>query len=113
MSAPVNVEAIEDAEGVEAVPAPPTWPRIVTLKHPIKFGSETITSLEFRRGQLRDMKGIKLRDDLPADDLTLIASRMCGQTTNALGLIDIEDAGEVTDIALDFYKAYLGAGRKR
>jgi len=86
------------------------WPAVIALKHPIDFGTERIVSLSFRRGKMGDMKGIKLRgDDCPTDDLLLLASRMCNQPIKVLEMLDIDDAGEVTDIALDFYAKYLGS----
>ena len=98
-----------DADEVPAA----AWPRVVTLKHPFDFGSERVTELTFRRGTMGDMAGIRLRDDIPADDLMKIAARMCGKTTNVLAKLDIDDVGEVTDIALDFYSAYLKPGKTR
>ena len=88
-----------------------SWPVKLPLKHPIEHGSERISELEFRRGRAGDMKGIALRDNLPADDLMLIAARLCGQTTKVIEKLDMDDVGEVTDIALDFYVKYLKAGK--
>lgn len=102
----------EDAGAGGEAEAPVVWPRVVKLKHPIDFGDERITSLEFRRGRVGDMKGIKHRQDLPSEDLHLIASRLCGQPIKVIELLDIEDAGEVVNIALDFYVRYLAAGKK-
>lgn len=87
------------------------WPVVITLKYPVDFGSERITQLEFRRGRMGDAKGLKLREEIPTNDLLLIASRMCGRPVAALELLDIEDGGEVTAIAMDFYVRYLGAGK--
>lgn len=89
------------------------WPFTLKLKHPVDFGSERITELVFRRGRAGDMKNIVLRDDLPANDLTLIASRLCGKPTKVIDLLDMDDVGEVNDIAMDFYLKYLAVGRKR
>jgi hypothetical protein len=102
---------VKPTEGQQ--PVKPTWPRTVPLKYPIQFGSETITQLEFRRGKAGDMKGISLKDEVPANDLMLIASRLCGRAPKVIELVDIEDIGEVTDIALDFYVSFLAAGKKR
>jgi len=91
----------------------PTWPRVVTLSHPISFGEERIASLEFRRGKLADMKGLKFGETIASADLVLIASRLCGKPVAALDLLDIDDAGEVMDIALDFFTRCLAAGKRR
>ena len=89
-----------------------TWPRVVTLKHAIEFGSEQIGSLTFRRGKLGDLKGMKLSDNVPVEQLMAIASRMCGQPTAVLDRLDVDDAGEVVNIALDFFVACLGASKR-
>jgi hypothetical protein len=100
------------ADEQQEAAAPRAWPVAVQLKHPVMFGSEQVTALEFRRGKMGDMKGIKLSgDDISADDLMMIASRMCGKPLKVLEMLDVDDAGEVTSIALDFYVSYLGAGR--
>lgn len=104
----------KEETGVDEAEAKPErqWPVTVTLKHPFDHGSERISKLEFRRGRAGDMKGIALKDNVPADDLMKIASRLCGQTVKVLEQLDIDDVGEVTDIALDFYVKYIAAGRK-
>jgi len=104
--------AIDEA-AAEAKAAEPAWPRVVVLAHPIDFGSQHITQLEFRRGKLGDIKGMKLSGELPADNLSLIASRMCGQPVAALALLDVDDAGEVMALAMDFYQRCLTAGKTR
>lgn len=98
----------------DVAPAPAVWPRVVTLSHPIAFGSEQITELTFRRGRVGDMKNIKLVEGaLPVNDIVLVASRMCGKPTQVIDLLDGEDAGEVMEIAMDFYRTCLEPGRKR
>lgn len=100
-----------EAEADETTPELP-WPRIITLAHPIDFGSQRITSLEFRRGRLGDIKGLKLSEQVPTDQLITIASRMCGQLPAVLERLDVDDAAEVMAIALGFYGKCLGGGRK-
>lgn len=91
--------------------APATWPMVIQLKVPIVFGSQTIETLEIRRGKLSDIKGMRLGGDLSASDLMTIASRISGQTTNVIERLDMEDAGEVMAVALSFYAKFLKAGR--
>ena len=92
-------------------PAPePSWPRTVTLKHPVEYDGQRITHLTFRRGKNGDMKGLKLTDGIDAADLTRIAARLCGQSVVVIDELDIDDAGEVNAIALDFYAKYLKGG---
>lgn len=103
-----TAEADEAAEAAE-----PSWPRVLTLQHPVDFGKRRIETLTFRRGKVGDARGIKLRDEIPVDDLLKIASHMCGEPVAALAMLDIDDGGEVTAIAMDFYVKFLGAGKKR
>src|SRR5690242_7051313 len=107
----MSTEAEIDEEKIEA--ATPVWPREIKLLHPIDFVSNRITSLAFRRGTAGDIKGMKLSADLATNDIFLIASRLCGQPVKVIEMLDVDDAGEVTDIVLTFYKRFLGAGRKR
>jgi hypothetical protein len=90
-----------------------TWPAIVVLKHPIEFGSQRIAQLELRRGKLADIKGMKLSAEMPTEHLITIASRLSGQTTQVIDRLDVDDAGEVMAIAIDFYGKCLGGGRTR
>ncbi|HEY6030999.1 MAG TPA: phage tail assembly protein [Gaiellaceae bacterium] len=96
----------------EATPAAPQWPRVVNLKHPVQFGDELIASLEFQRGKLGIIKGLKLSVEVPVNDLVLIASRLSGQPPALIERLDIEDGQEVMSIALDFYGKCL-AGTPR
>ena len=93
--------------------APPVWPRVITLQHPVQFASETITSLTFRRGRAGDIKGLKLGETVPAEQLITIASRMCGKPTQVIELLDVDDAAEVMALALGFYGRCLGGGSAR
>jgi len=87
------------------------WPVVVKLRHPVDLGSERIAALEFRRGRLGDLKGMKVDGVPPADHLMLIASRLSGQPVKVIEMLDADDAGEVTDIALDFFARCLAAGK--
>lgn len=105
----VWLEEVADAAAHELTER--TWPAIVMLKHPVDFGSQRITQLEFRRGKLADIKGMKLSGEMPTEHLITIASRMSGQTTQVIDRLDVDDAGEVMAIAIDFYGKCLGGGR--
>lgn len=104
-----DIEA--EAKAVLAVLA--TWPRVVKLQYPVERGSERITELVFRRGRVGDMKGMKLGETVAASDLVLIASRMCGQPVDVIEKLDVDDAGEVMDIALSFFAKCLQTGTMR
>lgn len=87
--------------------------KIVTLRHPIAFGSETVSELRFRRGRLGDLKGIALPSDAAAvrmDDLILLAGRLCGQPPALIERLDEDDSGEVLALALGFIGRSLSTG---
>lgn len=96
----------EDAPLVER-----QWPCVVALKHPIEWGSKTVAELTFQRGRMGYLKGIK-PDGIPSfDQLIQIASRMCGEPTALFDRLDVDDAGEVMAIALDFFVRCLRIGK--
>lgn len=88
-------------------------PRSVTLGYPIDFGRTRIDVLDFKRGNVGAIKGMKV-DGVPnADQCLLIASRLCGQPVAALEMLDADDAAEVIAIAMGFFARCLGAGKPR
>lgn len=105
--------AAEDA--VEQVLAERTWPVVITLASPVSLGSEHITSLEFRRGKLGDLKGLPTQagGGLSLDQLMLLASRMCGKPLKVIESLSDDDAPAVLEIAAHFFARCLGAGKKR
>lgn len=106
-----KTDADIEAEATAVLAALAKWPRTITLKYPVDRGSERITQLTVRRGRLGDLKGIKLGGDVAADDLMLVASRMCGQPRDVIEKLDPEDAEEVMSLVLDFFSKCLGAGK--
>lgn len=108
-----NNPQLDTEEIVDRVVAERQWPVLVTLKHPFDFGSERIASLQFRRGRMGDLKGMKVDSVPPVDQLMLLASRMCGQPIKVLEMLEDEDGAEVLEIAIGFFARCLGGGRKR
>lgn len=104
---------LEDLADDAATAKERTWPVVIRLRYPVTIGSETTDELRLRRGCIRDLKGMKLSGEMPTEHLMTIASRLSGQTTQVIERLDQEDAGEVMAIAIDFYGACLGAGKKR
>ena len=98
--------------GQEVSPEKP-WPRVIELRHPVTFGDQCITQLEMRRGRAGDIKGLKIGGEMPTEHLFAIASRMSGQPIRVIEMLDVEDAGEVMALAIDFYGLCLGAGKTR
>jgi hypothetical protein len=90
------------------------WPWTLKLQHPIEFGKGRLVSeLTFRRGKMGDIKGLKVDGVPTADQLMLIASRMCGETVALLEQLDADDGAEVMELALSFFAKCLGAGGTR
>jgi hypothetical protein len=103
----------ESAEDLAArLVAAREWPVLVTLGAPIDFGSQRISSLEFRKGRMGDLKGMPMQAP-SLDQLILLASRMCGQPVKVIEMLGDEDAPEVLQIALGFFARCLGAGKTR
>jgi hypothetical protein len=92
----------------EEAPAPVSWPVVVRLKVPLDFAGERITELSFRRGIMRDIKGMKIEGGVPTfDQLMLMASRMCGRPLPLIEMLDQDDAEEVTTISYSFFAKCL------
>lgn len=82
----------------------PVWPKILKLKTPIVFGDLTITELTLQKGKLGIIKEVRLvPGEVKMTDLILIASRLSGQPTQVIELLDPDDSPEVMSIALSFY----------
>jgi len=95
----------------ETKPAEQTWPVTFSLKTPIKFGDEMVTSLTFREGELRDLKGIKVNGDgLAMEHLILVAARMCGQPVAVIERLKGSDGSKAMGFARDFFVESLAAG---
>jgi hypothetical protein len=90
-----------------------TWPHTVALRYPVEFGKETVTSLVFKRGRMEFLKGIKIDDVPPTEQIILLASRLCGQPLKVIESLDPDDASEVIAIALGFIARSLTRGSKR
>jgi hypothetical protein len=103
----------EEQSAQEPALEPRQWPVVVKLKYPVDLGSEHITELAFRRGRMGDLKGVKLDGVPPADQLMLLASRMCGKQIQVIEKLDAEDGAEVLAVALDFFARCLGATTTR
>lgn len=91
-----------------------SWPAVIALKTPVTIGARSFTELTMRKGQLKDIKGLRMDGGgLSMDQVMNVAARLCGVPTQVIEALDTEDAGEVMSIALDFYTRCLGAGRTR
>ncbi len=100
-----------DAFAAAALKTDRIWPVVVKLSQPVEFGQQTITELSFKRGKLGDLKGMKVDATPSADQLMLIASRLCGQPAKVIESLDTEDSGEVIELALSFFARCLVGGK--
>lgn len=107
----MNKSTEENTTSEENTTPPRQWPVRVDLKHPIEFGKQHISQLEFRRCRLGDLKGMKVDGIPPVDHLIMLASRMSGQFTSVIDRLDAEDASEVLAIALESFTSCLEGGR--
>lgn len=86
-----------------------------TLVHTVEHGNETITEIEIRPGRIGDLRGTKRKwgsdgIEFAADDLILVASRMCGQTPGVINKLEGADAGKVLGAAQGFLLESLASG---
>lgn len=108
-----DVEADVAGEVAAALAAPKSWPVVVELVDPIMDNGVAIRRLEFQRGKLGMLKGMK-PDGVPSfDQVILVGSRMCNVEARILAELSESDAAEVTAIVLGFFARCLGAGAKR
>lgn len=106
-------DAGSDAESqVERVLGEREWPFTLKLHAPVDFGKQTIDALVFQKGKFGTLKGIAIDRTPNADDLMMIASRLCGQPLKVIEGVDPEDAAEVMAIALNFFSRCQGVGRR-
>jgi hypothetical protein len=100
-----------DEDELDLVPPAPEWPRVITLRHQFDFGKRRIESITIRRGKLGDLKGLRLSETIPADQLVLVASRMTGEPVAVIEKLEDEDAGDVIGVVLSFFEKCLHGGR--
>lgn len=82
-------------------------PIVIRLQTPLTHGTETITELRFtREPQVRDMRGIKIRD-MTFDDVLLLVSRLVNVPPSVLGQMSMSDFAGVGEVVAGF----LGDGR--
>jgi hypothetical protein len=92
------------------------WPREIKLAYPVKDAhGETITRLMVRRGVAADIRGLRLpakTEEISADLILKVASRLAGCEAYIIDKLDGDDAGEVNRIAVSFLGRCLGGGSK-
>lgn len=103
----------DEVDKLGAEVAARTYPYTLKLTVPVKLGDEVIDELTFQRGQLKFLKGIPVDGTPSADQLMMIASRLCGQPLGVIERLDPDDSGEVIGMALLFFGRSLAIGGMR
>lgn len=82
-------------------------PVVITLQTPVSQGTESITTLEFKRPlKGRDLKGLPL--EFGFEHLLVLAGRLCGQPPSVMDQLEGEDLLAVVETA----GAFFGPGRQ-
>lgn len=67
----------------------------ITLSHPVKFGNQEITELEFKEPTGREMALIK--DNMTFGDILQIASKLCGVAPRVMESLRAKDVRSVVE----------------
>jgi hypothetical protein len=73
---------------------------VIKLEEPIKFGSEVISELNFRKPKAKDLRSLSM--SAKADDLLKLAGKLCGQPDSVIDEMCIDDTKKVLDLVSDF-----------
>ncbi len=84
--------------------------KVLKLKEPIQFGSESITELTFVKMKAKHLRG--LPDKPKMDDLLNLAGKVCGQTPRVMDELGMEDAMAVLEIVSAFLPSSPQTGDK-
>ena len=82
--------------------------KVVKLKEPIEFGSQTITELAFRRPKAKDFRQFPGTPNM--GDILDLAGRLCGQPKAVIDELDVVDMTEVARVVEGFIPAGRGTG---
>lgn len=83
-------------------------PKVIKLKEPIQFGSETITELRLRKPKAKDFRPMGEKRTL--GEILDLAGRLCGQPKAVIDELSVEDMWEVSKTIEGFMPAGLEAG---
>lgn len=81
----------------------------VKLREPIQFGSELVSELRFRRPKAKDFRRIK-SDGHDFDMILTLAGRLCGQPSQVIDELGLEDMQEVIELVGGFMPSGLATG---
>jgi hypothetical protein len=86
-------------------------PKTYTLKHPVDVGSQTITTLTFKRPIGAHVRRFPFQNPT-AGDLLDIGAKMCEQPQVVMDKLDLEDILAITQLVADFLPDGLLTGLK-
>jgi hypothetical protein len=81
--------------------------KVLILKDPVIWGSETITELNIKKPKIGDIKHMKLEGQTIADIL-MLASKLSTQSEKMIDMLSIDDGLALTEIVGEF----LGGSQK-
>lgn len=81
-----------------------------TLKHPIQFGSETVTELDLRAPKARDFRKMPMQPTM-GDIMDLIAA-LSGRPPSVVDEMHVEDLAEVANAVAGFFGTGPATGPK-
>lgn len=74
--------------------------KVLKLKEPIQFGSDTIDQLEIRKPKAGDMRSMPTEPKMT--DLLDLGGRLCGQPPSVINELGIEDMMMLLEIVGNF-----------
>lgn len=81
----------------------------LTLKDPVRFGTETIAELEVREGiTAKDLRGVKITELEVTDNLLKVSGRLCAQPDPVMDALSFRDLIALFEVVSGF----LGVGPK-
>lgn len=74
--------------------------KVIKLKEPIKYGSETISELTIRKPKAKDLR--KLSGNNSVSEILDLAGRLCGQPPSVMDELGMDDTMAILEIVGNF-----------
>lgn len=75
----------------------------VELQTPVKFGSETISELNFRRPKAKDLRKLVLTEEMELGVILDIARKLAGVEQQVIDDLDVKDVMKVAEVVGGFF----------
>lgn len=85
--------------------------KTLKLKHPIKYGSEEIQELTFKKPKAKDLRGLKIGSTLTMGDIIDLGAKMSGNAPSVLDELEVDDLMEVAEIVGNFIGSSQETGK--